>query len=55
MQPIVYRCTRKCPINKRCFVLKVKAPLKEPIEVLFKCTAQKKEDIVLKIGGAQPP
>ena len=44
----VYRCSKECPIGKRCFVIKVKDKIKLPMQVLFKCKAQKRE-ILLKI------
>ena len=50
----VYRCPKACPIKKRCFVLKVREQIKEPIEVIQKCKAEKK-DILIYIGGERPP
>lgn len=45
----IYRCTRTCPINKKCFVLKTKAQLPIALAVLLKCPAAKK-DIEITIG-----
>lgn len=49
-----YRCTEKCPIGKRCFVIKVTEAIKEPMTVLQKCP-DRKADIRITIGGARPP
>lgn len=49
-----YRCTARCPIGKRCFVIKVPMLIKEPMAVLQKCTAIK-GDIEITIGGPRPP
>ena len=54
MDEIIYRCPRKCPINKTCFILKVPEKIKEPIKVLQKCPAERK-DILVVIGGVRPP
>ena len=54
MQEIVYRCTQKCPIKKKCFILKVQEQIKEPVKVLLKCPVVKK-DILISIGGERPP
>lgn len=54
MREIIYRCPKACPIKKRCFVLKVREQIREPIEVLQKCKAEKK-DILIYIGGERPP
>jgi hypothetical protein len=48
-QEFIYRCTAYCNIGKHCFVLKTKEELKEPITVLQKCEAKKK-DITIVIG-----
>ena len=50
----IYRCTKPCKINKRCFILKTELPLRQPIAVLHKCQAEKK-DIRLIIGEESPP
>ena len=50
-----YRCTEKCPIHKRCFILKVQQPIASPLKVLQKCPAKNGKDIVVLIGGARPP
>ncbi len=44
----VYRCSRACPINKRCFVIKVENKITQPLHVMYKCKAKKKE-ILLRI------
>ncbi len=49
-----YRCPKKCPIGKRCFVIKVAEAIKEPITVLQKCP-DRKADIRIVIGGPRPP
>ena len=54
MQEIIYSCHEKCPIKKHCFILKVPERIKEPVKVLQKCPAVKK-DILLSIGGERPP
>ena len=51
----IYRCTKQCPINKKCFILKVKTPLEEPIEILLKCAARHGKDISIVIGDKLPP
>lgn len=52
----IYHCNRKCPINKRCFIIKLAEPLKEPITVLQKCKATK-VDIKITVGDdiIRPP
>lgn len=45
----VYRCTMKCPINKKCFVIKSMERISPPLSILYKCTAEKKE-IPIMIG-----
>ena len=52
---VIYRCQEKCPINKRCFILKSLKPIQEPIQVLQKCPAVHNKDIILTIGGELPP
>jgi hypothetical protein len=54
MKEIQYRCPKNCPIQKKCFILKTAEPIKEPIRVLQKCPAKKK-DIPITIGGKRPP
>lgn len=51
---IIYRCNKECPINKKCFIIKLTQPLKEKVSVLHKCQAFKK-DITIEIGGTRPP
>ena len=51
---IVYRCTYRCPINKKCFVIKTAKPLTNPIIVCQKCKALKK-DVEIIIGDDKPP
>lgn len=50
----IYRCPEKCPIGKKCFVIKVAEEIKKPIIVLQKCRARK-GDIKVSIGGTRPP
>ncbi len=50
----IYRCTRNCPINKHCFVIKTKEKLKEEVVVFMKCVEKKGEDIEIKIGEKPP-
>lgn len=54
-EPVIYRCPVQCPIKKSCFIIKVEAPIKEPIPVLKKCEAQNGKDIRIRIGGDRPP
>lgn len=49
-----YRCPKKCPIGKHCFVIKVPEQIKTPLTVLQKCP-EKKMDIQIVIGGLRPP
>jgi hypothetical protein len=53
--PEIYRCSEKCPINKRCFVVKTFSKLPCPIKVLVKCPAKHNKDILITIGGECPP
>lgn len=46
MKEITYRCTKKCPVRKNCFILKVQEQIKEPIKVLQKCPAEKKDILI---------
>ena len=50
----VYKCTKKCAINKHCFIIKLREPLREKATVMFKCPAVKK-DILIEIGGDKSP
>ena len=50
MPEYTYRCPMKCPIGKRCFIIKVMEKPKEPWVILKKCPA-KKADIQIVIGG----
>ena len=50
----IYRCIKKCPINKHCFVLKVPGRLQQPLPVLVKCDAAKGKDIPMVIGDSPP-
>lgn len=54
VQPVIYNCPERCPIRKRCFIIKVEEALKEPLIVLKKCEAQKGKDIRVEIGGERP-
>ena len=38
----IYKCPKKCNINKHCFIIKLKEPLREKATVMFKCPAVKK-------------
>lgn len=49
-----YRCNRTCPIRKKCFIIKATDKIREPITVLYKCLAQKR-DIEISIGGDRSP
>lgn len=55
LNAIVYRCPRKCPIHKRCFILKSAEQIKIPIQVLQKCPANHNKDILISIGDPRPP
>jgi len=44
----IYRCSKECPINKKCFVIKVEEIITQPLKIKQKCRAYKK-DIVIKI------
>lgn len=50
----IYRCTKDCSIRKHCFIIKTAMPLSNPIAVLVKCPAVKK-DIQVIIGPNRPP
>lgn len=52
---VTYRCPKKCPIRKNCFVIKLSAPPAVQIEILFKCPAEKGKDIPIRIGENRPP
>ena len=49
-----YRCPKKCPIGKHCFIIKVTEKIREPMTVLQKCP-DRKADIRIIIGGPHPP
>lgn len=51
----VYRCNKRCPIKKQCFIIKVQQPIAVQINVLQKCPAKKGRDIPITIGGDVPP
>ena len=51
----IYRCSKKCPIHKQCFILKTEKKLPCSIEVLFKCPAKHGKDISITIGANHPP
>ena len=53
-QGYIYRCPKKCPIGKNCFVIKVPERIEHPLTVLLKCIASK-SDIEVTIGGSRPP
>jgi hypothetical protein len=53
--PEIYRCSEKCPIKKKCFVIKTLSKLRYPIKVLLKCPAKHNQDITVTIGGDRPP
>lgn len=55
MPEVIYRCSRKCPIKKMCFILKSPEHIKDPIRVLQKCPAEGGKDILITIGGKHPP
>lgn len=44
----IYRCSRECPIGKKCFVIKVGDKIIHPLRVMQKCKAYK-SDIILTI------
>lgn len=48
-----YKCPRRCPINKHCFIVKTAEPLPCEVTVLYKCPAHKK-DIPIRIGSDRP-
>lgn len=50
----IYRCTYRCPINKKCFIIKTANPLVAPLVVLQKCSALKR-DVKITIGDEKPP
>lgn len=45
----IYRCTKECPWNKQCFIVKTSDELKDEIPVLFKCKVSGNE-ILINIG-----
>ena len=51
---IIYRCTQTCPLKKRCFVIKLAQPPREPLQVLLKCPAAAGRDILIIIGERPP-
>lgn len=51
----IYRCSEKCPIKKKCFVIKTLSKLPYPIKVLLKCPAKQGKDIIITIGENRPP
>lgn len=51
---VTYRCQRPCKLHKKCFIIKTDTPVKQPIIILYKCSAAKK-DIRIVIGGERPP
>lgn len=52
---MVYRCPKRCPIHKNCFILKSKEELPVRITVLFKCPEQHGRDIEIEIGKTKSP
>ncbi len=42
----VYRCSKQCPIRKKCFVIKVKDLITQPLQVMYKCKACKREILI---------
>lgn len=54
LHEFTYRCPKRCPIGKHCFIIKVPEVISEPMTVLYKCP-EKKADIRIVIGGPQPP
>lgn len=44
----IYKCPKKCNINKHCFIIKLKEPLREKATVMFKCPAVKKDILIVK-------
>jgi hypothetical protein len=44
-----YRCTKECPWNKHCFVIKTSCEIQEEIPVIHKCKVTGKE-IAIHIG-----
>lgn len=46
-----YRCTRMCPIGKKCFLFKTTTKITNGFTVLFKCLAKNKQDIEIPILG----
>ena len=51
-QGIIYRCPYSCPIHKRCFVVKLAEEPMQPLTVLQKCEARKK-DVEIMIGKSK--
>ncbi len=49
-QGYIYYCTAKCPIRKKCFVIKTEQMLSAPLIVLKKCEARKGQDIRIIVG-----
>lgn len=52
---ITYHCPRRCPIRKKCFIIKTEEPIPVQIPVLKKCQAENGGDIRVLIGGNRPP
>jgi hypothetical protein len=55
MNSIIYRCPKKCPVNKKCFLLKVSKPINQPIEILQKCPAMHGKDICIILSKESQP
>ncbi len=47
----IYKCPKRCPINKHCFVIKLENELTSSLAVLKKCDAKKGRDIRIRIGN----
>ncbi|MBR1708513.1 MAG: hypothetical protein IJ719_06770 [Clostridia bacterium] len=54
-QGYIYYCTAKCPIKKKCFVIKTEQMLPDHLIVLKKCEARKGQDIQISVGENPVP
>lgn len=52
MKENVYRCPRRCPWKKHCFVCKIQGEVSGDVVILHKCEITK-EDIPVRIGKRQ--
>ncbi|SCY34057.1 hypothetical protein SAMN02910370_02208 [Lachnospiraceae bacterium XPB1003] len=49
----IYRCSKGCPIGKKCFLFKVTDIITTPMKMKQKCMAQKKEILLTIAEGSE--